>query len=99
MPNAEFRMRREEGWEGGGKWRLGAVATLLDAVHGEGIAIRILGGSFEQSLRMWEYLAEDVEKLGLAKAKGRRILFPNGSSVGVLAQSQRAVRGMHVQKL
>ncbi len=87
------------GPRGGGKTRLGAVATLLDAVHRDEVAIRILGGSLEQSLRMWEYLAEDVEKVGVAKAKGKKIVFPNGSSVGVLAQSQRAVRGMHVQKL
>src|SRR3982750_695679 len=45
---------------GGGKTRLGAAATLLDLLHKPGVAVRILGGSLEQSLRMWEPLLPDV---------------------------------------
>src|SRR5688500_4801688 len=37
---------------GGGKTRLGAVATLLDLVHKPGVQVRILGGSLEQSRKM-----------------------------------------------
>jgi hypothetical protein len=83
----------------GGKTRLGAAATLLDALHKPTVQIRILGGSFEQSLKMWEYLADDVQRLELGKIRNRRILFPSGSTVGVLTQSQRCVRGVHVEKM
>src|SRR5215212_11561530 len=37
---------------GGGKTRLGAVATLLDLLTKPNCHIRILGGSLEQSMRM-----------------------------------------------
>ena len=47
---------------GGGKTKLGAVATLLDLVHKKGCSIRILGGSLEQSMKMWEHLCEDLER-------------------------------------
>src|SRR3954453_3716003 len=46
---------------GGGKTRLAAVATLLDLVFKPACAVRILGGSLEQSLRMWEHLLPDLE--------------------------------------
>ena len=41
---------------GGGKTFLGAVATLLDLVFKPGIDIRVLGGSREQSTRVFEHL-------------------------------------------
>src|SRR5437868_2332005 len=88
---------------GGGKTRLGAVATLLDLLHKPGCQVRILGGSLEQSLRMWEELRPDVERLAEAEVhrgrSTRRIDFKNGSGAAILTQSQRAVRGLHVQKL
>ena len=40
----------------GGKTELAAVATLLDCVFKPGCQVRILGGSGEQSGRMYEYL-------------------------------------------
>lgn len=89
---------------GGGKTRLAAAATLLDLLHKPGCGVRILGGSLEQSLRMWEHLLPDVERVGddlLQKRTGasRRIALTNGASAAVLTQSQRAVRGLRVQKL
>lgn len=88
---------------GGGKTRLGAVASLLDLLHKPGIQVRILGGSMEQSLKMWEYLLPDLERLGqheLARQlRGRNILLPNQSRAAVIAQSQRSVRGMRIHKL
>src|ERR1700733_11195128 len=48
---------------GGGKTRLAALATLLDLLHKPQCSLRILGGSLEQSLRMWEHLLPDVERL------------------------------------
>jgi hypothetical protein len=88
---------------GGGKTRLGAAATLLDLLHKPGVAVRILGGSLEQSLRMWEHLLPDVvayleSKLdGKLGARGFKTL--SGATAGVVTQSQRAVRGLRVQKL
>src|SRR5258706_4874232 len=88
---------------GGGKTRLGAVATLLDLLHKPGCQVRILGGSLEQSLRMWDELRPDVERLAEAEVhrgrSSRRIGFKNWSGAAILTQSQRAVRGLHVQKL
>ena len=89
---------------GGGKTRLAAVATLLDLLCKPGVAVRILGGSLEQSLRMWEHLLPDIEHnasqlVEKMRAGSRRLTLSNGSSAAVLTQSQRAVRGLRVQKL
>jgi hypothetical protein len=91
---------------GGGKTRLGAIATLLDLLHKPKCSIRILGGSMEQSLKMWEHLQSDLE---LLKEKvgsdinftlgARRVEMENGSYAAVLSQSEKAVRGLRVQKL
>lgn len=89
---------------GGGKTRLAAAATLLDLLHKPGCAVRILGGSLTQSLRMWEHLLPDIERVAERELFGRagaarRLHLRNGSSAAVLTQSQRAVRGLRVQKL
>ena len=88
---------------GGGKTRLGAVATLLDLLHKPACQVRILGGSLDQSLRMWEHLMPDllrlVEKDILGKTTSHRVTLRSGSAAAVLTQSQRAVRGLRVQKL
>jgi len=89
---------------GGGKTRLAAAATLLELLHKPGISIRILGGSLEQSLRVWEHLVGDLERLCpdeliRKRAGARRVELVNGSVAAVLAQSQRAVRGLRVQRL
>lgn len=89
---------------GGGKTRLGAVATLMDLLLKPGCQVRILGGSLEQSMRMWDHLEGDVRKLMESKAiggrlKGGLIKLSNGSGAAVLTQSQRAVRGLRVQKM
>lgn len=88
---------------GGGKTRLGAAATLLDLLHKPEISVRILGGSLEQSSRMWEYFLPDLvawatERLD-GKITSRRIRLDSGSSAGIIPQSQRAVRGLRIQKL
>lgn len=90
---------------GGGKTRLAAVATLLDLLHKPGTSIRVLGGSLEQSMKLWDYLLPDLLRLaGPMLPKGfresaRRVTLTNGSSAAVLTQSERAVRGLRVQKL
>jgi hypothetical protein len=89
---------------GGGKTKLASVATLLDLIHKPPCSVRILGGSLEQSLRMWEHLWPEIEfwaKHLLSKRGGtsKRIELRGGSNAAVLTQSQRAVRGLRVQKL
>ncbi len=88
---------------GGGKTELAAIATLLDCIFKAGCQVRILGGSLEQSGRMYEYLADFVYRgfegfLDGAMLKGK-CSFVNGSSVEVLPQSSRNVRGRHIHKL
>lgn len=89
---------------GGGKTLLGAVATLLDLVFKPGIQVRILGGSLEQSARMYAHLLDLLERpLMQGVVEGvptqRRIRLKNGSVAEVLAQSNRSVRGTRVHKL
>ncbi|MFH1614668.1 MAG: hypothetical protein ABIG61_06265 [Planctomycetota bacterium] len=88
---------------GGGKTELGAIATLLDCIFKKGCQVRILGGSLEQSNRMYEYLKGFIHgcyEWALAgPVKNRKCVFKNGSAVEVLTQSATSVRGTHVQKL
>ena len=90
---------------GGGKTRLAAVATLLDLLHKPAASVRILGGSLEQSMKMWDYLLPDLHRLArkmLTKRlndSARRVRLVGGGDAAVLTQSQRAVRGLRVQKL
>jgi hypothetical protein len=92
------------GPRGGGKTRLAAAATVLDLLHKPGVNIRILGGSLEQSLLVWDHVLSDIERLAsdrLAKSRSRsrKIHFEDGSVAAVLTQSQRNVRGQRVQKM
>ena len=89
---------------GGGKTFYAAVATMMDLIFKPGIAIRILGGSLEQSGRMHAHLRDlfsidRFEELIEGKITERRIRLHNGSAVELLAQSQTSVRGVRVQKL
>jgi hypothetical protein len=92
---------------GGGKTFLGAVATLLDLVYRPGIEIRVLGGSMDQSKRMYAHLRRLLDpgaRPGLAalvrgRPTERRVVMKNGAEVELLSQSQTSVRGTRVQKL
>jgi len=87
----------------GGKTELAAVATLLDCLFKPNCQVRILGGSGEQSGRMYEYLTAFLrngfeESLAGPILKGK-CRFTCNSGVEVLTQSTTSVRGQHVQKL
>jgi hypothetical protein len=88
---------------GGGKTQMAAVATLLDAVFKPNCQVRILGGSGEQSGRMYDYLVtflyRGFEDLLAGPVRKGACRFLNGSTVEVLTQSATSVRGQHVQKL
>ena len=88
---------------GGGKTQLGAVASLLECVFLPGCSVRILGGCEEQSQRMYKYLRTGLKGGFTTQVEGkvtsRGCEFVNGANVQVLAQSDRSVRGHHVQRL
>lgn len=88
---------------GGGKTQIAAIATLLDCFFKPGCSVRILGGSKEQSSRMYEYFVQFV-RMGFEEFIDGQILkdrcsFNNTSAVQILAQSNRNIRGQHVNKL
>ncbi|MGA2266661.1 MAG: hypothetical protein ABSH10_09575 [Phycisphaerae bacterium] len=87
---------------GGGKTMLAAAATVLDAVFRRPAKIRVLGGSFDQSDRLAEYIRDILAAyphLLEGSFTRRRVRLAGGSEIRMLAQSQRAVRGQHVQKI
>ena len=88
---------------GGAKTELGSLATHLDAILRPGCQTRILGGSLDQSEKMYEYLLRkwDGAFAGyLAREPtARRTELVNGSIIEVLTQSPRSVRGQRVHRL
>ncbi len=88
---------------GGGKTQLAAVTTLLEGLFKPRCQTRVLAGSLDQSSRIYEYLCEFVERGFEDRLDGKMLKgscrFQNGTTVQVLAQSARAVRGRHVHKL
>jgi hypothetical protein len=85
----------------GGKTELAAVATLLDGLFKPNCQIRILGGSGEQSGRMYNYLTTFLQKgfetLVAGPIRKESCHFITGATVEVLTQSTTSVRGQHVQ--
>lgn len=99
-----FRERDLLVWanRGGGKTMMAAVATLLDAIYHGPVHIRVIGGSFEQSNRLAEHIRDLLEHRPdlLEKPPTRdRVQLAGGSEIRMLPQSERAVRGQHVQKI
>ncbi len=88
---------------GGGKTQIAAIATVLDCIFKPKCKVRILGGSYEQSSRMYDYITEVIRQScgenldGEIRKNGCKFL--NGSNIEVLTQSAKSVRGIHVQKL
>lgn len=88
---------------GGGKTQLAAAATLLEGLFKPGCDTRILAGSLDQSRRTYEYICEFADAAFSDFLQGRMLSnacrFVNGTTVEVLSQSMRAVRGRHIHKL
>jgi len=87
---------------GGGKTMLAAIATLLDGLFHSPADVLVLGGSFDQSDRLGDYIRAFLLKrpeLVEGRMTRERIRLVGGSQIRVVAQSQRAVRGHHVQKI
>jgi hypothetical protein len=87
---------------GGGKTYLAAIATLLDAVFHGPVRTLVLGGSFDQSDRLAAYIRRLLDahpRLLDGRMTRQRIPLVGGSEIRILPQSQRAVRGQHVQRI
>ena len=94
---------------GGGKTLLGALSTWLDTTFKSGCASKILGGSQEQSKRMYEHLTgegdgwglvtEDFQHLLRGEMLAQRTVLNNLSNIQILTASSKSVRGAHPQKI
>jgi hypothetical protein len=94
---------------GGGKTLLGALVTWLDTVFKDGCATKVLGGSLEQSKRMYEHLTGEGDGWGLVNGNfqhllrgeilAQRTVLNNLSNIQILTASSKSVRGAHPQKL
>jgi hypothetical protein len=87
---------------GGGKTYLAAVATVMDALLRGPMKTCVLGGSFDQSDRLADYVRDLLTAYPrnvAAEMTRPRVNLKNGSRIDMLAQSQTAVRGQHVQKI
>lgn len=86
---------------GGGKTTLAALACLLDALFKAPLTAAVLGGSFEQADRLAGTLRRLLEpheqRLGPRWVRERLEL--GEATLLTLAQSERAVRGLRVQRL
>lgn len=88
---------------GGAKTELGSVAAHLDSILRPGCQTRILGGSLDQSEKMYEYMLRKWEGpmrgLLAREPTSRRTELVNGATIEVLTQSARSVRGQRVHRL
>jgi hypothetical protein len=94
---------------GGGKTLLGGLATWLDSMFKPGCSTQILGGSLEQSKKMYDHLDGKSDGWGLINANFRYLLkgevqtqhasLTNLSTIHILTASPKSVRGTHPQKL
>lgn len=89
---------------GGGKTMLAAAACLLEMIFKPGIQIRVLAGSLEQASKLHEHLCALLDRPLMQHIVGdpptqRRVHLANGSTLSLLAGSQRSVRGVRVQRL
>ena len=87
----------------GGKTLNGALVTWLESVFKKGCETKILGGSGEQSLRMYEHIKSFItppfQHLVEGEALRTRTHLVNGSNIQILTASTKSVRGPHPQKL
>jgi hypothetical protein len=88
---------------GGGKTMLTAIGMILDCIFKPNCEVKILSGSEYQAGLLYDYAREFISK-GLEsllddKLRKSGCKFKNGSSIGILTQSEGSVRGPHIQKL
>jgi hypothetical protein len=88
---------------GGGKTLLGGLLTWLDAVFKKKCETKILGGSGEQSLRMYNHISNFQTAPFRHLIDGEPLKtwthMNDGGSIQILTASSKSVRGPHPQKL
>jgi hypothetical protein len=88
---------------GGGKTFNGALVTWLDSLFKPHCGTRILGGSGEQSLKMYGHMKKLItppfQHLVEGETLRTRTHLVNGSDIEILTASMKSVRGPHTQKL
>ena len=89
---------------GGGKTLNGALVTWLDAVFKPGCETKILGGSLEQSHKMYAHIKERFATTPFTPLiKGEMLKtftrMTGDGSIQILTASSKSVRGPHPQKL
>lgn len=89
---------------GGGKTAIGALLSLIESIIYDECETIILGGSLEQSKRMYEHVIRYIDMGSLHPLLREdpiqaHTLFSNGSKISVATASQRSVRGPHVPRL
>jgi len=89
---------------GGGKTLNGALATWLDAIFKAGCETKILGGSLEQSQKMYAHIKERFATapfISLIKGEMLKTFtsMVGDGSIQILTASSKSVRGPHPQKL
>lgn len=88
---------------GGGKTMLTAIGMILDCIFKPKCEIKILSGSGYQAGLLYDYardfLANGFDIFIKDKLLKTGVQFKNGSSIGILMQSESSVRGPHIQKL
>lgn len=87
----------------GGKTFAGALITWLESVFKDSCETKILGGSGEQSLRMYGHMKNFItgpfQHLVVGEAMRTLTKLTNKSEIQILTASSRSVRGPHPQKL
>jgi len=87
----------------GGKTFNAAVVSVLEHAHKPNLQRRILGGSEEQSKRMYEHMEPPLlGSFGFAvdgRVEKLRTRFKNGGHVSILAASPTHVLGHHIPRL
>ena len=88
---------------GGGKTLNGALVTWLDTVFKKKCETKILGGSGEQSLRMYNHIStfqtDPFRHLIDGEPLKTWTLMNDGGTIQILTASSKSVRGPHPQKL
>jgi len=87
----------------GGKSFLAALASVIDQESCGDFHVRILGGSQDQSAMVYDHYTGLLRSRELDLVRGKilktRTEFTNRSTVNILTQSEKNVRGQHVQRL
>ena len=88
---------------GGQKTLSAGILSILDCKFKAGCEVRALGGSLDQSNKIYGYFVDMISKIAGGEVVGEptktQTQFANGSVMEILTQSEKSVRGVHVPKI